>query len=182
MVYVFLASGFEEIEAITVIDMLRRANVEVETVAVGSDLTVEGAHGIEVKADRRISELSYDELPEMAVIPGGASAVERLLFNKDVENYIRAVMTNERVKVAAICAGPSVIGFYGLLNGTRATCYPGFEDRLLGADYTGERVVRDGRFLTAAGPGVSLEFAAAIVAELCGKETARKICDGMMME
>lgn len=181
MVYVFLAGGFEEIEAISSIDILRRAGLEVTTVCVGSEPFVAGAHGVIVKADKNISELDLTERPEMLVFPGGATSTERMLFNKRMENYILAVAADESVKVAAICAAPSVIGFYGLLRGRRATCYPGYEDRLIGAIHADESVVRDGRFLTGVGPGVSIEFALAAVEMICGKEKADEIANAMQI-
>lgn len=182
MVYVFLAGGFEEIEAISAIDILRRAGLEVLTVCVGSEPFVAGAHGIIIKADKNISELDLTERPEMIVLPGGATSAERMLFNKRMENYILKVAADESVKVAAICAAPSVIGFYGLLRGRRATCYPGYEERLIGAICADEPVVRDGRFLTGVGPGVSVEFALAAVEMLCGNEKADELSKEMQVQ
>lgn len=169
MVYLFLANGFEEIEALAPLDLLRRAGVQVTTVGIGGD-TVIGAHGIAVQAD--IPEAMYrDARPEMLILPGGMPGAKNLDESRTVENALRVAAANGAY-LAAICAAPMVLGKRGYLVGRRAICFPGFEDTLQGAELASERVVRDGNVITAAGMGVAVEFGLALVSALCGQERA----------
>lgn len=156
MTFVFFAEGFEEIEALTVVDILRRAGQKVTTVGVGGT-TIRGAHGIPVVCDAREEEVSPDNL-EMVVIPGGMPGVSNLEKSPVVKRFIEAA-ASQNAYLAAICAGPSLLGKMGLLQGKKAVCYPGFEQELTGAVLTSEYVEQDGRIITAKGPGVSMEFA-----------------------
>ena len=169
MIYLFLAEGFEEVEALAPLDLMRRAGLSVTTVGVGGN-TVTGAHGISVLAD--MAETDYaDDAPEMIFLPGGMPGTLNLAASEVVQSAIRtAVKTN--AYIAAICAAPSILGDLELLRGKEAICYPGFEDRLIGATVSQKRVVRDGKILTAAGMGVAVEFGLAIVEELLGTEKA----------
>ena len=171
MVYMFLANGFEEIEALCPLDLLRRAGVEVTTVAVGGDaLKVTGSHGITVLAD--IDEKDFaDEAPEMVILPGGMPGATNLDESAVVDGAIRAALSNDAY-LAAICAAPMILGKRDLLVGKRAICFPGFEEYLRGATVAAERVVRDGKIITAAGMGVALDFGLSLVAALRGKEAA----------
>ena len=172
MVYVLLADGFEEVEAITPIDILRRAGVEVITVSI-KDKTVMGAHNIPVIADMVISELNSVDDMELLMLPGGAG--HELL---DASNEAHALINyaHEHGKyIAAICAAPSIIGKKMLLSGKKATCFPGFEQYLYGADVTGDKVVHDGQFITAKGAGAAAEFGFKLFEILKGKETADKL-------
>ena len=172
MVYLFLANGFEEIEALCPLDLLRRAGVAVTTVGVGGE-TVLGAHGIPVVAD--IPEAMYrDSSPEMIILPGGMPGSENLDKSRTVDVALRAAV-NTGAYVGAICAAPMVLGRRGYLQGKRAICFPGFENELTGAEIASERVVRDGRFITAAGMGVALEFGLALVAALKGDDAAEAL-------
>ena len=172
MVYLFLANGFEEIEALCPLDLLRRAGVEVTTVGVGGE-TVLGAHGIPVVAD--IPEAMYrDSSPEMIILPGGMPGSENLDKSRVVDAALRAAV-NTGAFVGAICAAPMVLGRRGYLQGKRAICFPGFENELTGAEIASERVVRDGRFITAAGMGVALEFGLALVSALKGDAAAEAL-------
>ncbi len=170
MVYLFLADGFEEIEALTPVDVLRRAGAEVSTVSVTSDRTVHGAHGIDVAADVTVDDV-IPEKAEMYVLPGGMPGTNNL-FACDKLKELVAEGAEKGKYVAAICAAPSVIGRMGLLKGRKATCYPGFEKYLEGAEYTGAPVETDGRFITSRGMGVALDFALALCAALKGGEVA----------
>ena len=171
MVYMFLANGFEEIEALCPLDLLRRAGVEVKTVAVGGDdLRVTGSHGITVLADMDEKDLA-DEAPEMVILPGGMPGSTNLDNSAVVDAAIRAALASDAY-LAAICAAPMVLGKRDILQGKRAICFPGFEEYLRGATVAAERVVRDGKIITAAGMGVALDFGLALVAALRGKDAA----------
>ena len=172
MIYMFLANGFEEVEALCPLDLLRRAGLEVTTVGVGGEAVV-GAHGIQVQAD--IPDTMYrDSKPDMVILPGGMPGTTNLDNSKAVENALHAAVANNAY-LAAICAAPMVLGKRGYLKGKSATCFPGFEEHLLGAKATGESVVVDGRVITAKGMGVALEFGLALVAVLCGKDKAEEL-------
>ena len=171
MVYLFLANGFEEVEALAPLDLLRRAGVEVTTVGVGGDM-IRGAHGITVQADMP-DTMFADADPDMIVLPGGMPGSKNLDESRIVDMALKAAARRDAY-LAAICAAPMVLGHRGLLAGKRATCYPGFEDCLTGAE-VGGKVIRDGRFITAAGMGVAVEFGLALVTALKGRETAESI-------
>lgn len=172
MVYLFLANGFEEIEALTPPDVLRRAGIEVTTVGIGG-VSVTGAHGIRVEAD--IPDVMYaDATPEAVILPGGMPGATNLDGSRVVDAAVRAAAKRGAV-LAAICAAPMVLGHKGLLNGKKAVCYPGFETELTGAEIAGIRVVQDGNVLTAAGMGVALEFALTLTEMLAGKEKAAAV-------
>lgn len=171
MVYMFLANGFEEIEALCPLDLLRRAGVEVTTVAVGAEnLHVTGSHGITVLADMDEREFA-DEAPEMVILPGGMPGASNLDASPVVDAAIKAAVACDGY-LAAICAAPMILGKRDILCGKRAICFPGFEDYLHGATVAAERVVRDGKIITGAGMGVALDFGLALVAALRGRETA----------
>lgn len=169
MIYMFLANGFEEVEALCPLDLLRRAGLAVTTVGVGGDMIL-GSHGIAVQAD--IPDTLYrDSKPEMIILPGGMPGTRHLDESKSVDAALRAAESCGAY-LAAICAAPMVLGKRGYLEGREATCFPGFEEHLLGATLSEKRVVRDGRIVTAAGMGVALEFGLALVALLKGEDAA----------
>ena len=169
MVYMFLANGFEEIEALCPLDLLRRAGVEVTTVGIGGDM-IRGAHGITVQAD--IPEgLFADAAPEMVILPGGMPGSKNLDESRTVDTVLK-VAARRGAYIAAICAAPMVLGHRGLLQGKEAICYPGFEKELTGAEISNKKVVRDGNIITAAGMGVALEFGLKLVEVLKGKQVA----------
>ena len=174
MVYMFLANGFEEIEALCPLDLLRRAGVEVKTVAVGvEDLHVTGSHGITVVADMDERDFT-DAAPEMVILPGGMPGTTNLMASSTVDTAIETALKGD-AWICAICAAPMILGEKGLLRGKRAICFPGFEEHLRGATVAAERVVRDGKVITAAGMGVALDFGLALVAALHGKEAALQL-------
>lgn len=177
MVYMFLANGFEETEALCPLDLLRRAGVEVTTVGVGTDIAC-GAHGIRVMTD--IPEIMYrDSSPEMVILPGGMPGAENLDLSRTVDAAIRACAKNGGY-LCAICAAPMILGKRGLLRGKNATCFPGFESFLDGANtQPSERVVRDGNIITAKGMGAAFDFGIALVEALRGSETAQSIKDSV---
>ena len=173
MIYCFLADGFEEVEAITPIDMLRRAGAEVRTVGVtGKNVT--GSHGITVEADIAENEIQLDSCVEAVILPGGMPGTLNLEKSEKVKEAVRFAAGNGKL-VCAICAAPSVLGHMGLLDGKEAIAYPGFEKDLYGASVSDKYVVRDGSFITAKGAGVAIDFGLAIVGALYGKEVSDKI-------
>lgn len=172
MVYMFLADGFEEIEALCPLDIMRRAGITVTTVGVSGN-TIVGAHGIEVAADITASEFDTDDF-DMIVLPGGMPGTLNLEGSDVCINAVKAAVCNDKY-VAAICAAPSILGKMGILDGKNAVCYPGFENELKGATVLDCGVCVDGRIITAAGMGVALEFGLKLVEVLLGKDAADKI-------
>lgn len=173
MVYCFLADGFEELEAIAPIDMLKRAGVEVITVGVtGKNVT--GSHGITFVADITEDEVVLDEKLEAVILPGGMPGTLNLEKSETVQSVIDYAANND-ILICAICAAPSVLGHKGLLSGKNATAFPGFEKDLEGANTNGDFVVRDGNFITAKGAGVAVEFGLEIVSYLVSKEKSDEI-------
>ena len=173
MVYVFLANGFEETEAIAPIDIMRRAGLEVCTVGVGGE-TAKSTHGINVVCDMAEDKLSADSDFEAIVLPGGMPGTLNLENSEKVQSFIdRAVKENKLI--GAICAAPSILGHKGILSGKKATCFPGFEEDLKGADVKADGVCLDGNIITAKGAGVALDFGFEIVKYLVNDETANKI-------
>lgn len=176
MVLVFLAQGFEEIEALATVDVLRRAGLQVVT--AGRTPSVCGAHGIPVLVDLEYNdETPLVGLPQAIVLPGGLPGTENLRADAFVNRCLDGA--GEDTLLCAICAAPSVLGMKGLLRGYRATCYPGYEEQLLGATVTGASVESDRNRITAKGAGVSIPFALAIVEKLVSKETADTLGDAM---
>lgn len=173
MIYMFLADGFEEVEALCPLDILRRAGLEVTTVGIDKDM-IRGAHGITVQAD--IPDIMYrDSAPDMIILPGGMPGASNLDSSKAVDAAIRAA-ARRGAYICAICAAPFVLGKRGLLQGKRAVCYPGFEDQLAGAEVSqDEVVVRDGNIITAKGMGAAFEFGLELVRALKDDGTAEKI-------
>lgn len=172
MVYIFLADGFEETEALTPVDMLRRASVEVVIAGVGKK-EITGSHGITVTSDITAKEASPENAC-MVILPGGMPGTLNLQADEYVQKAVDCMMSAGKY-IAAICAAPIILGEKGLLKGKKATCYTGFEDRLLGASYTGDAVCTDGRIITARGAGVALDFALELVRVLKGEETAQSL-------
>ena len=174
MIYMFLADGFEEVEALCPLDVLRRAGLEVTTVGVGGKDTVVGSHGIVVQAD--IPDVMYrDSAPDMIILPGGMPGSTNLDESKTVDAALR-VAAKKGAYLCAICAAPLVLGKRGYLKGKKAVCYPGFEKYLEGATVPeGETVVRDGNVITAKGMGVALDFGLELVRVLKDSETAENI-------
>ena len=174
MIYMFLADGFEEVEALCPLDILRRAGLEVTTVGVGGKDMIVGAHGIAVQAD--IPDIMYrDSNPDMIILPGGMPGSTNLDESKTVDSALRAA-AKKGAYLCAICAAPFVLGKRGYLEGKRAVCYPGFEEYLNGASVeTVKTVVRDGNVITAKGMGAAFEFGLELVRVLKDDETAESI-------
>lgn len=173
MIYLFLAPGFEETEAVCPLDLMRRGGLEVTTVAVGTtDLLVTSTRGVTVKADVLLKDLG-PALPEGVVLPGGMPGADNLNI-PEIHRILHACHSQGGL-VAAICAAPYVLGLQGLLEGKKAVCYPGFEDRLKGALLQSTPVAVDGNIITAVGMGASIPFGLAIVAHFKGQEQADAI-------
>ena len=173
MVYVFLANGFEEMEALAPVDLLRRAGVEVFTVGVGSDMIV-SSHNIPVKTDTTVDKIVLNDELEMIVLPVGMPGTLNLEANGVVQSSIDYCVENKKY-ICAICAAPSILGHKGLLKGRNAICFPGFEEDLCGAIISEKYVVSDGNFITARGAGVAVDFGLEIVKALGGSELSNKI-------
>ena len=178
MVALLLADGFEEIEAMTPVDVLRRAGIEVKTFSISEELCVCGAHNILVDADDSILNIEYAKT-DAVILPGGLKGTENLENNKDVECLLEYMVANKKL-ICAICAAPKILGKHGYLDGKRATCYPDFDDRLGKAIYTEERVVVDRNFITSKGVGTAMDFSLAIVEYIKDKAAADKIARNTM--
>ncbi len=177
MIIVLLADGFEEIEALTPVDMMRRAGLDVKTVGVGGKIAV-GSHGIPVVCDLAPEEVKLGDV-SMAVFPGGMPGSLNLDASKFTDTVIESACARG-ARLAAICAAPLILGRRGLLEGKRATCYPGFESELRGAVCTGDAVVTDGSITTARGMGVALEFSKELISLISGKEKSDEISSAIM--
>ncbi len=176
-IFVFLTTGFEEIEAMATVDVLRRAELDVKTVSLTGNKTVVASHGVPIVADLLFEEVDFLKA-EMLVLPGGTPK-----YN-DHEGLKKEVLAfaNKGEKVAAICASPMVLGGLGLLNGKNATCYPGFEQYLAGANLqTSEAVVVDGNITTGRGPGLTIDFALKLVELVAGKEKRDAVAAGLLV-
>ena len=172
-VYVFFADGFEEIEGLTVVDMLRRVQIETVMVSIGETETVTGAHGIVIRADGVFTDYTYED-GIMAVLPGGMPGTNHLMAHEGLKKVLHSYNSDKKY-LAAICAAPSVLGMNGLLEGRHATCYPGFEEKLLGATALPDAVVMDGTIITSRGMGTAISFGAALVSVLAGEEKAEEL-------
>lgn len=177
-VYLFFAEGAEEVEALAVVDILRRAGVEIRIVSMTGEKMVTGAHGIKVAADMLLDEVDFSAAA-MLVLPGGLPGAYNLAASKELADGIMRQYEAGK-PLAAICAAPLVYGRMGLLKGLKATCYPGFEENLEGAEYTGALVQEDGQFITGKGPAAVFEFGFAIAARLAGKDKAESVRCGML--
>lgn len=176
MVYVFLADGFEEIEAIAPVDIMKRAGIDVKTVGV-TGTTVTGAHNIEISSDISLNEVSLDKA-SLLFLPGGMPGTTNLLENDKLKELI--LSANEKgVFVSAICAAPMILGKLGLLKGKNATCFPGFEEFLEGANVKGDKVVFDKNIITSRGAGTAHLLGFKFVEILKDKKTAEELSSAM---
>ncbi len=177
MVYVFLADGFEEIEALGTVDILRRSELDVATVSINETCEVCSTHGIRVLADIKAEDVDEDDI-DAIVLPGGLPGADNLESSKFVTNLVTKAANDGKI-IAAICAAPKIPGVLGLLSGLKATCYPGFEARLFSAKVSRKRIVCDKNFITAKGAGVTHEFALAIATALKKGVLAKRAIKGM---
>lgn len=171
--YLFLATGFEEVEALTVVDILRRGGVDCKMISVTGDYDVIGSHTITIRADQLFEEKDLTDA-EMLIMPGGIPGTPNLKSHVGLEKLIRKYAEDGKY-LAAVCAAPTIYGEMGLLEGKKATCYPGMDDGLKGAVALEDAVVCDGQYITSRGMGTSIEFALALLEKFTDKETAQNM-------
>lgn len=183
MVYLFLAEGFEEVEALTPLDFLRRAGVSVTTVCVGdnSNKIATGSHKIPVLCDVGERDLDKSAPFDMIILPGGLPGADNLNASETVNYFIERAISEDKY-ICAICAAPYILGERGLLKGKRACCYPGFESKLTGATVLQNGVVRDGKIITSRAMGKAVDFSLEIIDALCGKEVKEKLRASVLYE
>ena len=177
-VAVFFATGYEEIEALTVVDILRRADVETPMVSITQERCVTGSHSISVAMDAVLTDINFDEL-DMIVLPGGGLGTQNLEACEALMAQVDTFVAQGK-PVAAICAAPSVLGDLGILKGKRAACYPGFEERLAGAEVVYEKVAVDSNVTTSRAMGTAVPFALALAQQLASPEKAEEIKKGIL--
>lgn len=179
-VFIHLAPGFEEMEAITTIDILRRASIDTTVVSICDCPQVTGAHDIEVRADITFNRADYNQA-DMLVLPGGLPGSHNLAKHPGLGEKIKA--HHEQGKwLAAICAAPLVFGRLGILEGEEAICYPSFEGELKGATISEDIVAVSGKFITGKGPGVTMDFALEIVKQIKGEDVAKQVAHGLLKQ
>ena len=177
-VYVFLADGFEDVEALIPVDVLRRGGVDVTTVSISDFPLVTSAHGVNIEADIMFEQGDFSDA-DLIFLPGGMPGASNLFAHKGVCKVVVDQFAAGK-KVAAICAAPGVVlGQLGILEGKKATCYPGFEQMLDGATYTADLVTVDGNVTTAEGTAAAFPFAYELLAQLVDKKTSDQIAEGM---
>ena len=178
-VALFLANGFEEIEALGTVDILRRAQIDVVTVSITDDKTVTGAHNVQVVVDNTFSDIDFSDF-DMLILPGGMPGAKNLNKHEELKKLLNEFNSKNKL-IAAICAAPMVLGGLGLLDGKRSTCYPGFEPELIGAKITGENVVVDENIITGKGPGLVFDFGLRIVEQLLGLQVRQEVQSGLLL-
>ena len=179
MIHLFLATGFEEIEALTTLDILRRAGLEVNTVSITGTRLIIGAHGIPVMADSLFRKKDIDN-SEALILPGGMPGAKNLMACDGLRRAL-VMHNNKGTLIAAICAAPMILGDQHLLDGKKATCYPGFQSYFPDDVYVNEPVVRDGNIITGRGPGAAVDFAFAIVENFVEKSVVERLKFDMLM-
>lgn len=173
LVYVFLAEGFEEVEALAVVDVLRRADIDTKMVSISNDYEVKSSHDVIIKADLLIKDADFEKA-DMIFLPGGIPGTPNLASNEVlIKNILE--FNEQGKKLAAICAAPSIYGELGLLEGKTASCYPGYEDKLKGAEYKREKFITDGNITTGRGMGSAIELGLELVRILAGREKSEDI-------
>lgn len=175
--YVFLADGFETVEALAVVDILRRAGVDTVTVGVSQKNEIISAQKITMKADKMLADGEYTD-GDIVFLPGGMPGTKNLEADKKVLDIVKKQYESGKI-VTAICAAPSVLGHMGILQGKKATCYPGFEKDLYGAEVLEQRVVEDGSIITSRGMGTAIDLGLALVKRVCGSDESEKIAAGI---
>lgn len=179
MIYEFLADGFEEVEALAVVDILRRAECDIKTVSIMDSKTVVGTHGVPVTADMMFAEADFSDA-ELLVLPGGLPGAQYLSDHEGLVELLKK--QNEAGKrIAAICASPALVfGRHGLVNGKKATCYPGLEEKLTGAQAVDDIVVTDGNVTTSRGPATAVAFGLELAKLVAGEKKAEEVKDGFL--
>ncbi|MDH6358251.1 DJ-1 family glyoxalase III [Parabacteroides sp. PF5-9] len=177
--FVFLATGFEEMEAVGTIDILRRGGIDTKVVSITGKPVVEGAHGIAVQADGLFETVDFSNA-DILILPGGMPGSNNLNACEPLKELLIKQYNSGKI-VAAICAAPLVLGGLGILKGRKATCYPSFEPQLIGATVVEEPAVTDGNVITGRGPGLVFHFGLAIVQALQGKTVADEVAAGLLL-
>ncbi len=176
--YVFLADGFEEIEGLTVVDLLRRAGIETQMVSIMEGTAITGSHGIRLEADLTFDGIDADTA-QLFVLPGGMPGTKYLGAHEGLAALLKEQMKAGK-RIAAICAAPSVLGGLGLLNGRTATSYPGFEGQLTGAVVTANPVEVSGNVTTSRGMGTAIPFALELVAQMRDRKAADQLAESII--
>jgi 4-methyl-5(b-hydroxyethyl)-thiazole monophosphate biosynthesis len=179
-VYVFLADGFEDIEGLAVVDLLRRARIETRTVSIKETKEVTASHGIRLLTDQLFSETDFSDA-EILVLPGGLAGTQNLRAYEPLCTLLKEFYASKK-KIAAICAAPSIFGELGFLKGRQATSYPSFMEKLDGAELSTERVVVDGPVTTSRGMGTAIDFGLSLIAQIAGQEKADEIAAQIVYE
>lgn len=177
--FVFLATGFEEIEATGTVDILRRGGIETKVISITDQYKITGAHGMEYTADSLLADTDFSEADAL-ILPGGMPGSSNLNACNPLKELLVEQYRQQKI-VAAICAAPLVLGGLGLLKGRKATCYPGFEPTLIGATVTGGAVEKDGHVITGKGPGLVFDFGLALVATLKSDSAAEEVAAGLLL-
>lgn len=178
--FVHFAEGYEEIEALTIVDVLRRADITTLMVSVTGNLSVAGAHGISIQTDVLFEEADYSKA-EILILPGGMPGSKNLNAHKGLKEKLIDFHTNNQ-KIAAICAAPLVLGGLDILNGKTAACYPGFENTLTGAQISYNPAITSDNITTGRGPGAALNFALEIVSQIKGNKKADRLAQDMLVQ
>lgn len=178
MVYVFFAEGFEEIEAIAIVDVLRRADIRTHMIGINSK-EVTGAHGISILMDQTINEITSLSDALMLVLPGGMPGAKNLMESDSLKNLLISARDLD-IYLAAICAAPTILSYHGLIKGRKATCYPGFEKEMTDFVHVDENVVQDGTLITGKGAGVAMAFALKCVEVLKGHKVSEKLAGALI--
>ncbi len=175
--YIFLADGFEEVEGLAAVDVLRRGGVEVVMVSMNRSNCIKGSHNIGILCDSVFEDCVFDD-GDMVILPGGLHGTNALMAHDGLRDVLYTYRDEEKF-IAAICAAPSVLGMNGILKGKKATCYPGFEDKLLGAEVLTDKVVCDGSIITGKGMGPAVEFGLKLLEVLEGTDISKKVADAI---
>jgi 4-methyl-5(b-hydroxyethyl)-thiazole monophosphate biosynthesis len=179
---VFFADGFEEVEALTVVDLLRRGRIETKMVSVSDGLEVVGRSNIRMETDVLFDQMEYKDV-DILILPGGQPGTTYLGQHEGLKKLLKEFSDKKGKKLAAICAAPTVFGAMGLLKGKKATCYPGLEDQLKGADIVQDKkVVDDGNIITSRGVGTAIPFALKLIEELEGRKTADEVAASIVFQ
>lgn len=178
MLHIFIADGFEEIEALTVVDVLRRCGLELQTVSVTGTRLIKGAHDIPIMVDTVFRKGEIDKSDGL-ILPGGMPGAKNLFLHEGLRKAL-VNHSEKRTLIAAICAAPMVLGRHNLLEGRRATCYPGFEEHLRGAEIINVGICEDDNLITAQGPAFASDFAFAIASRFVDSATLAQVKDGML--
>ena len=177
-VAIFMADGCEEIEGLTVVDILRRAGVKIDMLSIGDSLNVTGAHGIQFRADYLMTDKNSDDY-DGVILPGGMPGTTNLEKNTLVQSALKKQFSAGKL-IAAICAAPSILGKNGMANGKKVTSYPGFEDAFPRSTYVTDSVVTDGNVITSRGMGTAIDFALAIIEYLISASAAEDMAKNIM--